>query len=125
MRKLLLVEDDEFSRDALGRHLQRRGFEVVTAATGQQALDAVASERPDLVLLDVGLPDIDGWTVATRLRADAATATLPIVALTAHVTDEDRARARDVGCNAFETKPVQLKKLLERIARVLGEVSDE
>ena len=115
MTKILLVEDHEELWDFLSRRLRRRGFEVVLAHDGQQALDQVAAESPDLVLLDMNLPVMDGWTVARTLRADPATHTLPLIALTAHAMAGDDNRAFAAGCNAYHPKPVDFAKLLTQI----------
>lgn len=121
MAKLLLVEDNEMNRDMLARRLMRRGYEVELAVDGRQALDKVARARPDLVLMDMSLPVMDGWEATRRLRDDPITADLPIVALTAHALQSDREKAIGAGCNAFETKPVKLASLLETIERLLDE----
>ena len=115
MTKILLVEDHEELWDFLSRRLRRRGFEVVLAHDGQQALDQVAAESPDLVLLDMNLPVMDGWTVARTLRAEPATRTLPLIALTAHAMAGDDNRAFAAGCNAYHPKPVDFAKLLTQI----------
>ena len=115
MTKILLVEDHEELWDFLSRRLRRRGFEVVLAHDGQQALDQVAAESPDLVLLDMNLPVMDGWTVARTLRAEPATHTLPLIALTAHAMAGDDNRAFAAGCNAYHPKPVDFAKLLTQI----------
>ena len=115
MTKILLVEDHEELWDFLSRRLRRRGFEVVLAHDGQQALDQVAAESPDIVLLDMNLPVMDGWTVARTLRADDATRTLPLIALTAHAMAGDDNRAFAAGCNAYHPKPVDFAKLLTQI----------
>ena len=115
MTKILLVEDHEELWDFLSRRLRRRGFEVVLAHDGQQALDQVRAESPDIVLLDMNLPVMDGWTVARTLRADPATHTLPLIALTAHAMAGDDNRAFAAGCNAYHPKPVDFAKLLTQI----------
>ena len=117
MTKILLVEDHEELWDFLSRRLRRRGFEVVLAHDGQQALDQVAAEQPDIVLLDMDLPVMDGWTVARTLRAreGAAPARLPLIALTAHAMAGDRARALEAGCDDYHPKPVDLPRLLVQI----------
>jgi CheY-like chemotaxis protein len=113
--RILLVEDNEMNRDMLTRRLQKRGYHVVVAENGVQALSLVRTSRPDLVLMDVGLPDIDGWEVTRRLRQEAETRELPIIALTAHALASDRDRAFEVGCDDYETKPVELPSLLAKI----------
>ncbi len=115
MTKILLVEDHEELWDFLSRRLRRRGFEVVLAHDGQQALDQVAAESPDIVLLDMNLPVMDGWTVARTLRAEPATHGLPLIALTAHAMAGDDNRAFAAGCNAYHPKPVDFAKLLTQI----------
>ncbi len=115
MTKILLVEDHEELWDFLSRRLRRRGFEVALAHDGRQALDQVAAEQPDIVLLDMNLPVMDGWTVARTLRADPATRTLPLIALTAHAMAGDDNRAFAAGCNAYHPKPVDFAKLLTQI----------
>jgi CheY-like chemotaxis protein len=115
MPRILLVEDNEMNRDMLSRRLQKRGFEVVMAEDGAQALTLASSASPDLVLMDVGLPDIDGWTVTRRLKEDASTAGIPIIALTAHALAADRERAFQAGCDDYETKPVELPRLIAKI----------
>lgn len=117
MTKLLLVEDHEELWDFLSRRLRRRGFEVVLAHDGQQALDQVAHEAPDLMLLDMDLPVMDGWTVARTLRAQPNP--IPIIALTAHAMVGDRARALEAGCDEYHPKPVDLTLLLQQVDEVL------
>ncbi len=120
MPKLLLVEDNELNRDALGRLLERRGYTVLVAPDGPSALEAVERERPDLVLLDIGLPGMDGHAVARELRRRPAGSGLPIIALTAHATASDREAALQAGCDDFEVKPVALPRLLPRIEALLA-----
>ena len=117
MTKLLLVEDHEELWDFLSRRLRRRGFEVVLAHDGQQALDQVGAESPDLVLLDMDLPVMDGWTVARTLRKQGDHT--PIIALTAHAMTGDRAKALEAGCNEYHAKPVDLPALLQQVDEVL------
>lgn len=120
MKKLLLVEDNELNRDALGRLLARRGFTVSFAPDGPSAVLRAESEAPDLILLDIGLPGMDGHEVARALRAKPATAPIPIIALTAHATAQDRESALAAGCDDFEVKPVDMASLLARIETQLG-----
>lgn len=120
MAKILLVEDNEMNRDMLSRRLERKGYEVVIAVDGQQAIDLAASVKPDLILMDMSLPIIDGWEATRRLKADALTKPIPIIALTAHAMPEDERRAREAGCNDYDTKPIELPRLLEKIAALLG-----
>jgi len=121
MPKILLVEDNEMNRDMLSRRLARNGFEVVMAVDGGQGVAMAASEKPDLILMDMSLPVMDGWEATRRVKADAATSTIPVIALTAHALVEDREKAKAAGCDDFDTKPVELPRLLEKINRLLGE----
>ncbi|MCP4257581.1 MAG: response regulator [Planctomycetes bacterium] len=115
MAKILLVEDNEMNRDMLSRRLIRRGFDVVIAVDGAQGADMAVSEAPDLILLDMSLPVMNGWDVAQKLKADSNTSGIPIIALTAHAMGGDREKALDAGCNEYETKPVEFKRLLEKM----------
>jgi two-component system cell cycle response regulator DivK len=119
MTKILLVEDNEMNRDMLSRRLVRNGFEIVMAVNGQEGLDLASSENPDLILLDMSLPVLDGWEAARRLKADAATAKIPVIALTAHAMVQDKEKALAAGCDDFDTKPVELPRLLEKINSLL------
>ncbi len=118
--RLLLVEDNEANADMLSRRLHRQGFDVLLATDGLQAVDVATSAQPDLVLMDISLPKIDGWEATRRLKGAAATAAIPIIALTAHAMVADRQKCLDAGCNEFETKPIDLKRLLEKIHALLG-----
>jgi two-component system cell cycle response regulator DivK len=120
MPSLLLVEDNELNSDALGRLLARRGFTVFHAPDGPRALEMAERERPDLVLLDIGLPGMDGHEVARALRLRPGTAKVPIIALTAHATAADRAAALESGCDDFEVKPVAIASLVARIEALLA-----
>jgi CheY-like chemotaxis protein len=120
--KILLVEDNEMNRDMLSRRLQRRGYEVVLAVDGQDALETAARAAPNLILMDMSLPVIDGWDVARALRANVATAAIPIIALTAHAMAGDRERALQAGCDDYDTKPVDLPRLLGKIEALVGGV---
>jgi CheY-like chemotaxis protein len=120
MPKILLVEDNEMNRDMLSRRLVRRGFEVVMAEDGQQGVDMATSESPDLVLMDMSLPIIDGWEATRRLKAGDGTAAIPVIALTAHAMAEDREKALAAGCDDYDTKPVELDRLLGKINGLLG-----
>lgn len=113
--KILLVEDNEMNRDMLSRRLTRRGYQVVTAVDGEAGIAAVHAEQPDMVLMDMSLPLIDGWEATRRLKADPRTAHIPVIALTAHAMAEDRVRALDAGCDDFDTKPVELDRLCQKI----------
>lgn len=119
MTKILMVEDNEMNRDMLSRRLTRNGFEIVMAVNGQEGLDLASSENPDLILLDMSLPVVDGWEAARRLKADAATARIPVIALTAHAMVQDKEKALAAGCDDFDTKPVELPRLLEKINSLL------
>lgn len=121
MPKILLVEDNEMNRDMLARRLQRRGYEVLLAEDGQQAVDTTRTEAPDLVLMDLSLPVMDGWEATRQLKADQATADIPVIALTAHALESDRSRALEIGCDAFETKPVDIGRLLDKMSGLLDE----
>ncbi|MFZ2068340.1 MAG: response regulator [Xanthobacteraceae bacterium] len=120
MTKILLVEDNEMNRDMLSRRLVRNGFEIVMAVNGQEGLDLASSENPDLILLDMSLPIIDGWEAARRLKANAATSKIPVIALTAHAMVQDKEKALAAGCDDFDTKPVELPRLLEKINSLLN-----
>ena len=119
MPKILLVEDNEMNRDMLSRRLTRNGFEVVMAVDGGQGVAMAASEKPDLILMDMSLPVMDGLEATRRVKADPATNAIPVIALTAHALIEDRERAKAAGCDDFDTKPVELPRLLEKINRLL------
>ncbi len=120
MPNLLLVEDNELNRDMLSRRLRKRGYEIDIAVDGQEGLDRVKAARPDLILMDMSLPVIDGWEATRRLKSDPATRDIPIIALTAHAMASDREKALEVGCDAYETKPVDLPSLLAAIEKLLG-----
>jgi CheY-like chemotaxis protein len=120
MAKILLVEDNEMNRDMLSRRLERRGHQVTIAADGQQALDLAASDKPDLILMDMSLPVINGWDATRKLKADDATRAIPVIALTAHAMAEDEKRARESGCDDYDTKPIELPRLLGKIDALLG-----
>ena len=115
MAKILLVEDNEMNRDMLSRRLVRRGFEVVVAVDGKQGVEMAQSESPELILLDMSLPVMDGWEAAGHLKADPATKNIPIIALTAHAMAGDREQAIEAGCDDYDTKPIEFKRLLEKI----------
>jgi CheY-like chemotaxis protein len=120
MPKILLVEDNEMNRDMLARRLEKRGYTVTIAVDGSQGIALTHSEKPDLVLMDMSLPGIDGWEATRQLKADQATAAIPIIALTAHAMAEDRERALAAGCNEYESKPVDLASLLAKLEAILG-----
>ena len=117
--RLLLVEDHEELWDFLSRRLQHRGFEVTVATDGQQGLDRARELKPDVMLLDMNLPIVDGWTIARTLKDDPATAGIPIIALTAHAMSGDRQKALDVGCNDYHAKPVVFAELLTQIENLM------
>lgn len=115
MTKILLVEDNEMNRDMLSRRLVRSGFEVVMAVNGQEGVDMASSEKPDVILMDMSLPVLDGWDATRQLKANAATASIPVIALTAHAMESDREKAMAAGCDDFDTKPIEMPRLLEKI----------
>jgi CheY-like chemotaxis protein len=120
MHRILLVEDNEMNRDMLSRRLERRGYEVITAADGQQGITRAQAEAPDLVLMDMSLPVVDGWSASRQLKEAQATRHIPIIALTAHAMAGDREQALEAGCDDFDTKPIELGRLLEKIERLLA-----
>ncbi|MDW5441224.1 response regulator [Polaromonas sp. SM01] len=119
MPKILLVEDNELNRDMLSRRLLRRGYEVAMAFDGSHALSAAASDRPALILMDMSLPIMDGWEATRRLKANPDLREIPVIALTAHAMEGDRQRALDAGCDDFDTKPIELERLLAKIEGLL------
>jgi CheY-like chemotaxis protein len=119
MTKILLVEDNEMNRDMLGRRLERRGYTVCFALDGQQGVEMAASEAPDVILMDIGLPVLDGWQATQRIKSNAKTAAIPVIALTAHALASDREKSVAVGCADFDTKPVDLARLLGKIENCL------
>jgi len=119
MPTILLVEDNELNRDMLSRRLIRRGYGVLTAHDGTQGHAMACSESPDLILMDIGLPDMDGWQVTQLLKSNAATRGIPIIALTAHALITDREKARHVGCDDYDTKPVEFERLIQKIETLL------
>ena len=120
MPKILIVEDNEMNRDMLSRRLSRRGYIVVTAHDGEQGLAAAQSENPDLVLMDMSLPVMDGWEATRRLKSDPVTRAIPVIGLTAHAMTGDREKAITAGCDDYDTKPVELPRLLGKIESLLG-----
>jgi CheY-like chemotaxis protein len=120
MPTLLLVEDNEESRDGLSRHLRRKGFEVLVAADGRQGLEAAQSGSPDLVLMDMSLPVLDGWEATRQLKADPRTRHIPVIALTAHAMAGDREKALAAGCDEYDTKPVEIARLFGKIQALLA-----
>jgi two-component system cell cycle response regulator DivK len=119
MPKILLVEDNEMNRDMLSRRLERKGFAVVMAVDGQQGVDMAHTENPELILMDMSLPIIDGWEATRRLKADESTKAIPIIALTAHAMSGDREKALEAGADEYDTKPVELPRLLGKIQALL------
>jgi two-component system, cell cycle response regulator DivK len=120
MAKVLLVEDNEMNRDMLSRRLIRRGFEVVFAVNGKQGVDLARSERPDIILMDMSLPIMDGWEATRCVKSDDATRSVPVIGLTAHAMSGDRERAIEAGCDDYDTKPVELDRLIGKIERLLN-----
>ena len=116
MAKILIVEDNEPNRDMLSRRLERRGFEVVVAIDGAEGVAKSKSEHPDIVLMDMSLPVMNGWEATRAIRADPATQTMPVIALTAHSMPGDREKAMEAGCDDYDVKPVDLPRLLEKMA---------
>jgi len=123
MPKILLVEDNEMNRDMLSRRLQRKGYTVVMAHDGEQGLQMAKSETPDLILMDISLPKIDGWQVTRLLKGHPETKGIPVIALTAHALSTDRQKAFEVGCDDYDTKPVEFGRLSEKIEHLLVEKS--
>ena len=119
MTKILLIEDNEMSRDMLERRLQHRGYDVVFAGDGEKAVDMAATESPDLILMDMSLPGIDGWEATRRIKAARESADIPVIALTAHAMAGDRDKALAAGCDDYETKPVEMERLVEKMQQLL------
>ena len=119
MARILLVEDQEMNRDMLSRRLKKRGYDVSIAVDGAEGVDKARSESPDLILMDMSLPVMDGWEATRTLKADEATRSIPVVALTAHAMSTDREKALAAGCDAYETKPVELPRLIETMEKLL------
>ena len=120
MHRILLVEDNEMNRDMLSRRLVRNGYEVITAVDGQQGAELALSERPDLILMDMSLPVLDGWAATRRIKGYDATRGIPVIALTAHAMAGDHERAMQAGCEDYDTKPVEISRLLRKIAALLA-----
>lgn len=120
MMKILLVEDNEMNRDMLSRRLTRNGFEVVIAVNGQEGIDLALAEKPDLILMDMSLPIVDGWEATRQVKAHPETMSIPVIALTAHAMAQDKAEALAAGCDEFDTKPVELPRLMGKINALLG-----
>lgn len=119
MTHILLVEDNEMNRDMLSRRLERKGFEISIAVDGEEGVAKALCVKPDLILMDMSLPKIDGWEATRRVKSNPETASIPIIALTAHAMAEDREKALAAGCDEYDTKPVELPRLLEKIQRML------
>lgn len=119
MPRILLVEDNEMNRDMLSRRLDRRGYQVLMAVDGQQGVEMAAAEVPDLILMDMSLPILDGWEATRQLKAAPATRAIPIIALTAHAMSGDREKALEAGADDYDTKPIELPRLLEKIQALL------
>src|SRR3954452_3858028 len=120
MPRVLLVEDNEMNRDMLSRRLQRKGYEVTIALDGQQGIELAHGQKPDLILMDMSLPVVDGWEATRRLKADDATRAIPVIALTAHAMAEDKEKCLSAGCDDFDPKPVELPRLLAKVQALLG-----
>ena len=120
MSKILLVEDNEMNRDMLSRRLQRKGFEVAIAVDGQAGVDMAASENPDIILMDLSLPVMDGWEATRQIKANSSINGIPVIALTAHAMQGDEEKALEAGCDDYDTKPVNFKRLLEKMQKLLG-----
>jgi CheY-like chemotaxis protein len=120
MKKILLVEDNEMNRDMLSRRLERRGFQVVHAADGEQGIRVALAEKPDLIIMDMNMPVLDGWEATRRIKANAETAAIPVVALTAHAMAGDREKTLAAGCDEYDTKPVEFARLVDKITALLN-----
>lgn len=123
MAKLLLVEDNELNRDMLSRRLQRRGYDVIVAVDGEQGIKLAQTEAPGLILMDMSLPVVDGWEATRRLKAKPETKSIPILALTAHAMSGDREKAIEAGCDDYDTKPIELSRLLVKIEALLAKAA--
>ncbi len=124
MAKILLVEDNEMNRDMLERRLLRKGFQVILAANGEEGIARAAEDSPDLILMDLSLPGIDGWEATRQIKADDETAVIPIIALTSHAMTGDREKALAAGCDDYDSKPVELERLLGKMQRLLPQATD-
>ena len=121
MLKVLLVEDNEMNRDMLSRRLARRGFDVLMAVDGEQGVQMAKTEMPDLILMDMSLPVLDGWEATRQIKAEATTQSIPLIALTAHAMAGDRDKSIQAGCEDYDTKPIELPRLLDKMDRLLNE----
>lgn len=124
MSRILIVEDNEMNRDMLSRRLVRRGYDTVIATDGEMAIDIARAEMPDLILMDMSLPVVDGWEATRRLKADSSLRHIPVIALTAHAMASDREKALEVGCDEYETKPIDLPLLLVKIETLLSPLKE-
>jgi two-component system, cell cycle response regulator DivK len=124
MAKILIVEDNEMNRDMLSRRLIRRGYQIIMAVDGAEGIAAAKAENPDLVLMDMSLPVVDGWEATRRLKADAATRSIPVIGLTAHAMAGDREKVIEAGCDDYDTKPVELLRLLQKIEALLARTGE-
>lgn len=125
MTKILIVEDNEMNRDMLSRRLARQGFEIAIAIDGRQGVEMAISEKPDLILMDMSLPVINGWEATEKVKSNPETKTIPVIALTAHAMAEDREKCIAAGCDDFDTKPVDLPRLVEKIKTLLAQRQTE
>ena len=124
MHKLLVVEDNEMNRDMLSRRLRSRGYEVIVAVDGKDGLLQARSEKPDLILMDMSLPVLDGWEATKRIKSVPETSSIPVIALTAHAMAGDKEKALEAGCDDYDTKPIDLPRLLEKIRSLLNTQPD-
>lgn len=120
MPRILVVEDNEMNRDMLTRRLKRKGYDILSAEDGQEGIELAGAHSPDLILMDLSLPVVDGWEATRRLKSAPATQSIPIIALTAHAMSGDREKAMDAGCDDYDTKPVEMPRLLEKIETLLA-----
>jgi two-component system cell cycle response regulator DivK len=125
MTTILIVEDNEMNRDMLSRRLERKGYQILIAVDGQMGVDVARAKKPDLVLMDMSLPVVDGWEATRRMKADVALKHIPVIALTAHAMANDRAKALEAGCNDYDTKPIELPRLLGKIETLLSSAASE
>jgi CheY-like chemotaxis protein len=124
MAKILIVEDNEMNRDMLSRRLARRGYQIVLAVDGGEGIAAATAESPDLILMDMSLPVVDGWEATRRLKAEPLTRAIPVIGLTAHAMAGDREKVLEAGCDDYDTKPVELPRLLQKIEMLLGRTGE-
>lgn len=120
MARILLVEDNEMNRDMLSRRLSKKGFDVIIAVDGEEGIEKAKSELPDLILMDMSLPKVDGWQATRTLKAEEETQAIPIIALTAHAMAEDKDKAMEAGCDDFDTKPIEMDRLLGKISALIA-----